>query len=683
MCVVIQPNMSLKSRFLKPGDDIYAEDRSDVDQTSGTTFIYNPDRSLSIEKQRQRLPVFTARNHILYLVETYQTTIVVGETGSGKSTQIPQYLREARWSVDGLIGITQPRRVACTTLAERVAEECDVILGKEVGYSIRFDDYNTPGTTQIKYVTEGLLVREMMADPLLRQYCVVMLDEIHERTLYTDIVLGLMKKILRRRKDLRLIISSATVDADHLYNFFNYNTTTDKSKDTATVLSVEGRTHPVDISYLEESTADYVKCSAETVMKIHSKHGPGDVLVFLTGAEEVETCVSLLKEYAFSLKKNEGSLLILPMHGALTNSDQLRVFQFSPPGVRKVVVATNIAETSVTMPGIVYVVDCGFVKLRWYNPSSHTDALVVVPTSQASAIQRAGRAGRTRSGNVYRLYTEEEYNKLSEVTPPEMVRSNLSSAVLNLMALGIENMLRFDFPSPPPAKHLSAALDELFALGALTEEGTLTKPLGQQMAEFPLPPQLAKILLVSGDFGCSQEILSILAMLQVQNVFTIPRGQECHARANHRSFQVNEGDLITLLNVFTAYTKHGESKQWLTLKLRMATRAVPERGISLNLMLLCFLFTGGVDAVCKCITAGMFPNAAYLHHSGTYRTVRGNQLLCIHPSSVLYTETQPQWVLFHEVLHTSQMFMRDLTVIDPTWLLELAPHFYEKRTLQD
>ncbi|XP_069179731.1 probable ATP-dependent RNA helicase DHX35 isoform X3 [Procambarus clarkii] len=630
MCVVIQPNMSLKSRFLKPGDDIYAEDRSDVDQTSGTTFIYNPDRSLSIEKQRQRLPVFTARNHILYLVETYQTTIVVGETGSGKSTQIPQYLREARWSVDGLIGITQPRRVACTTLAERVAEECDVILGKEVGYSIRFDDYNTPGTTQIKYVTEGLLVREMMADPLLRQYCVVMLDEIHERTLYTDIVLGLMKKILRRRKDLRLIISSATVDADHLYNFFNYNTTTDKSKDTATVLSVEGRTHPVDISYLEESTADYVKCSAETVMKIHSKHGPGDVLVFLTGAEEVETCVSLLKEYAFSLKKNEGSLLILPMHGALTNSDQLRVFQFSPPGVRKVVVATNIAETSVTMPGIVYVVDCGFVKLRWYNPSSHTDALVVVPTSQASAIQRAGRAGRTRSGNVYRLYTEEEYNKLSEVTPPEMVRSNLSSAVLNLMALGI------------------------------------------------------------GDFGCSQEILSILAMLQVQNVFTIPRGQECHARANHRSFQVNEGDLITLLNVFTAYTKHGESKQWCIKKFinhRALRRAVEIRArmekILVNFSIPVTSSEGGVDAVCKCITAGMFPNAAYLHHSGTYRTVRGNQLLCIHPSSVLYTETQPQWVLFHEVLHTSQMFMRDLTVIDPTWLLELAPHFYEKRTLQD
>lgn len=650
--------MSLKPKFLKPGDDIYSVDRSDVDHTNGTTFVYNPFRSLSIEKQRQRLPVFTVRNQLLFLVEKYRTTVVIGETGSGKSTQIPQYLREAGWAADGLIGIAQPRRVACTTLAERVAEECDVILGKEVGYSIRFDDCSSPGITQIKYMTEGILVREMMADPLLRQYCVIMLDEVHERTLYTDIVLGLMKKILRRRKDLRLIICSATVDADHLYNFFNYNTTKDKSKDTACVLSVQGRSHPVDIYYLEETTADYVKCSVETVMKIHHKEGPGDVLVFLTGVEEVDNCVSLLKEHAASLKKNEGSIMVLPMYGALTNSDQLRVFQSSPLGVRKVVVATNIAETSITISGIVYVVDCGFVKLRWYNSNSHTDALVVVATSQASATQRAGRAGRIRSGKVYRLYPEKEFEKLNEITPPEMVRTNLSSPALNLMALGIENMLRFDFPSPPPAKHLIAALDELFALGAITEEGTLTQPLGQQMAEFPLLPQLAKMLLVSGDFGCSKEILSIVAMLQVQNVFTIPRGQESRARAIHRKFQVNEGDLITLLNVFTSYIKHGETKKWCMDKFlnhRALRRAAEIKG-RMERLLVTFNIPvtsseGGVDAVCRCITAGMFPNAAFLHHSGTYRTVRGNQTLHIHPSSVLYSETQQQWMTTSFPLH--------------------------------
>lgn len=300
--------MSTKPQFLKPADDIYSEDRSDVDQTSGTSFIYNPFKSLSIEKQRQRLPVFTSRNHILYLVEKFQTTIVIGETGSGKSTQIPQYLKESGWTTDGIIGIAQPRRVACTTLAERVAEECDVILGKEVGYSIRFDECSTPGVTQIKYMTEGLLVREMMADPLLRQYCAILLDEVHERTLYTDIVLGLMKKILRKRKDLRLIICSATIDADHLFNFFNSNTTKDSSKDTAAVISVEGRTYPIDIFYLKEGVADYVKGSADTVMKIHCKEAPGDVLVFLTGVEEVDTCVNLLKDFADTLTKKTESI---------------------------------------------------------------------------------------------------------------------------------------------------------------------------------------------------------------------------------------------------------------------------------------------------------------------------------------------------------------------------------------
>jgi len=682
--------MGSKIKFLKPGDDIFSEDRSDIDKTSGTTFVYNPHVSLSIEKQRVRLPVFGVRNHILHLIETHQTLILVGETGSGKSTQIPQYLRESEWTSDGLIAITQPRRVACTSLASRVAEETGTILGNEVGYSIRFDDCTTPGTTQIKYLTEGILVREMMGDPLLRQYSVIILDEVHERTLYTDIVLGLMKKILKRRKDLHIVVCSATIDADSLFNFFNYNNTNDSTKNTAAILSVEGRKYPVDVYYLEDPAPDYVKASVNTVMKIHKKEAPGDILIFLTGIEEVEQCVGLLKEYSNTLQKNEGTLMVLPMHGSLPNNDQLRVFHSSPPGTRKVVVSTNIAETSVTITGIVYVIDSGFVKMRWYNSKSHTDALVVVPTSQASAIQRAGRAGRTRSGKVYRLYQEDEFSKLKVTTAPEMVRTNLSPAILNLMALGIENMLRFDFPSPPPARHMTAALDELFALGALDETGKLTQPIGQQMAEFPLPPQLSKMLLVSGDYGCSEEILSIVAMLQVQNVFVKPRGQKHNANVKHRLFEVNEGDLITLLNVYTTYRNKGESRKWCSDNFlnHKALRRASEIRSRMEKMVTKFDIPlnsceGGVDAVCRCITAGMFPNAAFLHHSGDYRTVRGDQTLHIHPSSVLYDQTQPQWVLFHEVLHTSRVFMRDITTIDPSWLMELAPHFYEKTTLRD
>uniref|UniRef100_A0A0P4W5S9 RNA helicase n=1 Tax=Scylla olivacea TaxID=85551 RepID=A0A0P4W5S9_SCYOL len=347
--------MSLKGRFLKPGDDSnYAEDRSDVEPTSGTSFIFNPNRNLSLQAQRQRLPVFSLRSHILYLLENYQTVVVVGETGSGKSTQIPQYLQEAGWGQDGMICITEPRRVACTTLAERVAEECDVILGREVGYAIRFDDRTSPGMTQIKYVTEGLLVREMMADPLLRQYSVIMVDEVHERTLFTDILLGLLKKVQRKRKDLRLIVSSATVDADQLFRFFNHNATKDKTKDTAAVVSVEGRNFPVDVFYLQEAAADYVRSSVDTVLKIHTKEGPGGVLVFLTGVEEVDKCVSALREESSRLGEKGGKMQVCPLHGSLHNSDQLQAFLSPPQGVRKVVVATNLAETSITLPGIVF-----------------------------------------------------------------------------------------------------------------------------------------------------------------------------------------------------------------------------------------------------------------------------------------------------------------------------------------
>uniref|UniRef100_A0A0P4WGX4 RNA helicase n=1 Tax=Scylla olivacea TaxID=85551 RepID=A0A0P4WGX4_SCYOL len=682
--------MSLKGRFLKPGDDSnYAEDRSDVEPTSGTSFIFNPNRNLSLQAQRQRLPVFSLRSHILYLLENYQTVVVVGETGSGKSTQIPQYLQEAGWGQDGMICITEPRRVACTTLAERVAEECDVILGREVGYAIRFDDRTSPGMTQIKYVTEGLLVREMMADPLLRQYSVIMVDEVHERTLFTDILLGLLKKVQRKRKDLRLIVSSATVDADQLFRFFNHNATKDKTKDTAAVVSVEGRNFPVDVFYLQEAAADYVRSSVDTVLKIHTKEGPGGVLVFLTGVEEVDKCVSALREESSRLGEKGGKMQVCPLHGSLHNSDQLQAFLSPPQGVRKVVVATNLAETSITLPGIVFVVDSGFVKLRWFNGQS--DALVVVPASQASANQRAGRAGRTRSGQVYRLYKEEDFATLSQATPPEMVRTNLSSAVLNLMALGIDNMLRFDFPSPPPASHLIAALDELFALGAIGEDGQLTRPLGQNMAELPLPPQLAKMLLVSGEHECSEEILSIVAMLQVQNVFIDPRGGQRHiARARQRNFQVKEGDTLTLLNVYKSYLRSGQSSKWCGryfINFRALRRAVEIRGRMERLLMQCGVEMkscgGNVESIRRCITAGLFPSAAFLHHSGCYHSVRSSLPLHIHPSSTLYTLPQPQWVIYHEVLHTTQAFMRDLTVIEPSWLLELAPHYYEKTQLAD
>jgi len=335
------------------------------------------------------------------------------------------------------------------------------------------------------------------------------------------------------------------------------------------------------------------------------------------------------------------------------------------------------------------VVDSGFVKLRWYNPDTQTDALVVVPVSQSSAQQRAGRAGRMRPGKVYRLYRESDFEALSRFTPPEVQRTNLASAVLQLKALGIEDIVHFDFPSPPPARNLASALELLYALQAIDDKGRLTDPLGLKMAEFPVDPIVARMLLKSGEFQCSQEIATIVAMTQVQNVFYYPtRGQEAQkARIARRRFEAYEGDLITYLNVATAYAKHGDNPRFCPshyLNKKALKRAMTLRDSLLKLLKrLGVPITSAkrdVEPVLRCISASYFPNAAYLHASGEYRTVLADAVLHVHPHSVLYTEVKAPWVVYGEVLHTTQLFMRDLTAIEPTWLEELAPHYFHKVT---
>ncbi|XP_048512923.1 probable ATP-dependent RNA helicase DHX35 isoform X2 [Athalia rosae] len=600
------------------------------------------------------------------------------------------YLLEAGWTADGkVIGVTEPRRVAATSLASRVADEQNCILGTVVGYSIRFDDC-TDENTKIKFMTEGILLREMMGDPLLTNYCVIILDEVHERTLLTDIVMGLLKKIIRKRRSLKVIVSSATVDAEQLRDFFNTNTTKDTSKDSATIISVEGRLYPVDTYYIQEPVADYVKAVVDTALKIHEEEERGDILAFLTGMEEVDRAVSLLNEHGKLIKDTKQKILPLAMYGSLPNSEQLKVFWSAPKDTRKVVVATNIAETSITIPGVVYVIDSGFAKIRWFEVETHTDSLIIAPVSKASANQRAGRAGRVRSGKTYRLYTEEAYDKFFEATPPEMQRSDLAPAILQLKALGIDNVLRFNFPSPPPTKSLLSALELLYALGAIDDNGELTSPLGVTMAEMPLEPVYAKCLIISGEMGCSEEITTILAMLQVQNVFTIPGGGQAalKARVARRKFEAEEGDLITLLNVYTAYETQ-KTTSWChqnflnhkTLRRATEIRTQMRRMLS-KLKIPLNSCQGDTEKILRCITAGLFPNAAYLHYTGVYRTVRGTRELHIHPNSCLYTVQQPQWIIFCEILQTNKTYMREVTVVRPEWLEELAPHFYERRSIE-
>uniref|UniRef100_A0A8C3SIU4 Probable ATP-dependent RNA helicase DHX35 n=1 Tax=Chelydra serpentina TaxID=8475 RepID=A0A8C3SIU4_CHESE len=670
-----------------PGVSI-TEERQSAAESTGVSVIYNPYASLSIEQQRQKLPVFKLRNHILYLVENYQTLVIVGETGCGKTTQIPQYLAEAGWTAEGrVVGVTQPRRVAAVSVAGRVAEERGAVLGHEVGYCIRFDDCTDPQATRIKFLTDGMLVREMMADPLLTRYSVLMLDEAHERTLYTDIAIGLLKKIQKKRGDLRVIVASATLDAEKFRDFFNQNETNDPSKDTSMILTVEGRTFPVDIFYIQSPVPDYVKSTVETVMKIHQTESDGDILAFLTGQEEVETIVSMLIEQARVLSRSgmKKHLRVLPMYAGLPSSEQMKVFERVSHSVRKVIVATNIAETSITINGIAFVIDCGFVKLRAYNPKTAVECLVVVPVSKASANQRAGRAGRNRSGKCYRLYTEEDFEKLPQSTVPEMQRSNLAPVILQLKALGIDNVLRFPFLSVSPG----FLFEILYYKGCLDKHCRLTEPLGMRIAEFPLNPMFAKMLLESGNFGCSQEILSIAAMMQIQNIFMFPPNQKAQAIRKHRKFAVEEGDHLTMLNVYEAFIKHSKSSQWCQehfLNYKGLVRATTVRE-QLKKLLVKFKVPkksseGDPDPVLRCIVSGFFANAAKCHSTGAYRTIRDDQELHIHPTSVLYAEKPPRWVVYNEVIQTSRYYMRDVTAIESTWLLELAPHFYQEGTVR-
>ena len=482
----------------------------------GVDVVFNPSR-LSLQAQRRALPIFEQRRALLYMVETYATVVVVGHTGCGKTTQIPQYLHEAGWTADGhVVACTQPRRVAATTVAARVADEMAVELGGTVGYAVRFDDRFDDATTRIKYMTDGRLIREMMSDPLLSRYSVVMVDEAHERSTLTDVLLGLLKKVRRKRPALRLVIASATLDAEAFATFFDEGVGPDgrpTDKSTAIVTLRGSGVHPVAWHFASEPVSDYLAQAVETVLQIHAHQPPGDVLLFLTGQQEVDAAVTLLRERAHDsvshsaarkeqqqqqqqqqqqkgggghggghggaqLKHTEllyglGGLTlhVLPLYSGLGSEQQLRAFEPPPhPNCRKVIVATNIAETSVTIDGIVYVVDCGFTKLRVANPSGE-EALVVAPESQASARQRAGRAGRSRPGEYYCLMPELAFDALEPQTPPEMQRCALASTVLQLKALGIDNVARFDFLSPPPPQALANALEQLYALGALDGAG--------------------------------------------------------------------------------------------------------------------------------------------------------------------------------------------------------------------
>ncbi|KAJ8377931.1 hypothetical protein AAFF_G00249940 [Aldrovandia affinis] len=647
----------------------------------------------SLQEVRRSLPVFPYREDLLSAIQNHQILIVEGETGSGKTTQIPQYLVEKGYTNGGMkIGCTQPRRVAAMSVAARVAQEMGVKLGNEVGYSIRFEDC-TSERTVLKYMTDGMLLREFLTEPDLASYSVIIIDEAHERTLHTDILFGLIKDIARFRSDLKVLVASATLDTERFSCFF----------DDAPVFRIPGRRFPVDIYYTKAPEADYLEACVVSVLQIHVTQPPGDVLVFLTGQEEIEACCELLQERCRRLGSKISELIVLPIYANLPSDMQAKIFNPTPPGARKVVVATNIAETSLTIDGIIYVIDPGFCKQKSYNARTGMESLIVTPWAwshmspatinlhmqQASANQRAGRAGRVAAGKCFRLYTAWAFkHEMEESSVPEIQRTNLGNVVLLLKSLGINDLIHFDFMDPPPHETLVLALEQLYALGALNHLGELTK-LGRRMAELPVDPMLSKMILASEQYKCSEEVLTIAAMLSVNNsIFYRPKDKVVHADNARMNFVVPGGDHIVLLNVYTQWVESGYSTQWCYenfIQFRSMKRARDVReqleGLMDRIEVEVCSCQGDSTPIRKAVTAGYFYHTARLSKGG-YKTVKHQQTVYVHPNSSLFEE-QPRWIIYHELVFTTKEFMRQVIEIDSGWLLEVAPHYYKSKELED
>jgi pre-mRNA-splicing factor ATP-dependent RNA helicase DHX16 len=644
-----------------------------------------------INEQRKSLPVYEHKEALLESIAENQIVIVQGETGCGKTTQIPQYLHEAGYTKTErkhgetkMVGCTQPRRVAAMSVAARVSQEVGSKLGYTVGYSIRFEDCTSEGTV-IKYMTDGMLLREILDDPTLSKYSVMIVDEAHERTLHTDILLTLLKDVTRARSDFRLIISSATLDEQKFLQFFNH----------PPVFRIKGRLFHVQHRFMSNDQktpiANMIDSCRRTVMQIHRTDQPGDILVFLPGQEEIEELQKDLEKEVKRLGSEIRELLIRPIYANLPTDMQSKVFDPTPPGARKVVIATNIAETSITIDGIVFVVDPGFCKQNRFSSKTGMETLAVTRISKASADQRAGRAGRNRPGICFRLYTRDEFNtEFDENTQPEIQRLNLANVVLLLKTMKINDVINFEYVDRPPTEVLLFAIEQLTALGALDQQGELTH-LGRRMAEFPLEPKMSKALIVSESYGCSEEVLTIMSMLSVNgSIFFKPKDQAVHAEASRKSFFSVTGDHMMFLKVYNNWAAADYSQQWCFEKFIQYKSMCRARDIRDQLEQLCekidVKLLSDIDdtvKIRKAILSGFFYNVARIsREGGSYRTIKKNQSVHIHPTSALH-DCLPRWVVFNEIKQTTKEYMRNISEIEPSWLVEVAPSFYDKEEIEE
>ncbi|KAF2799511.1 P-loop containing nucleoside triphosphate hydrolase protein [Melanomma pulvis-pyrius CBS 109.77] len=692
---------------------------------------------------RKSLPIWPHAEPIRAALRKNNVLVLTGETGSGKSTQVPQFLLSEPWCTK-TIAITQPRRVAAISLARRVAEEMGSLMGNQspaakVGYSVRFDNATGPGT-RVKFLTEGMLLQEMLRDPEMSQYSAVVVDEVHERSVNVDLILGFLKnlvagieKVKKRKTPLKVVVMSATADVEALVQFFGDGVKTSiengkieagdseskisnshvsigdkpEKRDTAKMIEnfdqkptedshdqistcfVEGRQYPVKTIYLPQPTQDWVESALKIIFQIHYKEPlPGDILVFLTGQDTIEGLEKLINEYAQGMDSDVPKLLALPLFAALPQHAQQRIFTPTPHRTRKVILATNIAETSVTVPGVRFVIDCGKSKIKQFRNRLGLESLLVKPISKSAAIQRKGRAGREAAGQCYRLYTEKGYEIMEERTTPEILRCDLSHAILTMKARGADDVLNFPFLDRPPREALEKALLQLLHLSALEETGAISE-MGLKMAKLPLTPTLGRVLVEAArpERDCLLDVVDIISALSVENIFLnlVTEERKEEAEAARRELYRREGDHMTLLVTVQRYSEERSDRKVWCEKHFVSHRAMQNvMNIKKQLLQQCSqlkLLTSTelpasssseakTQAGLACILRGFISNTARLMPDGSYRTLMGNQTVSIHPSSVLFGR-KTEAIVFSEFVFTGKAWARGVSAVQLDWVSEV------------
>lgn len=617
------------------------------------------------------LPIMAHRDEIVALVRANPVVIVAGETGSGKTTVVPRFLLEEGLAPHGMIAVTEPRRIAAVSVATYVASQYGEEAGGIIGYRIRHDNRTDPDATRITYMTEGVLLRELLADPLLRRYDVIILDEVHERGVNQDLLMALMKELLPRRPELRLVAMSATIDEGRFAEYFG-----------APIVRVKGRAFPVTVEWAEHGSDDHVMAAVEKINELLGRTD-GDILTFMPDYASIRQTLELL---ALSPVAKSHGITVLPLYGNQSPEEQLAVF--SRTG-RSVIVATNVAETSVTLDGVTAVVDTGLIKEMRYFPATGTSALKVGRHSKAGCTQRTGRAGRTAPGICARLYTEDDFESRREQTVPEIRRLSLEQVFLQMRAMGFEEkqIKRFDFPDPPNRALWDDARKTLELLGALDERGQITAD-GAFMAEIPLPPSVTRMILSARKHGCVAPVITVAASFSTRPVFVRPPGREEEADFAHGAFRDPRSDFLTLLNVVRQWRK-AQDKPAYAEKFLLHQRALEEIE-AVQLQIEEILGEHGIDVtrgsnpddVGRAIASGLVMNLLESEGGRAYKS-RTQGGIFIFPGSSVYGRQSPRHVVAAEIVETTRKYARGVQEVPSRWLEEILgkpTHKHRQRT---